>query len=105
METDEDLDEIDYRARLANNRRKPKPILRCRPTLWRSSPNWLKDDCPTPQTSPEYITMHPSEVRGILPERRKTSHGWPKCLRKTPPKAGSVKQLPVQHTRDRESPL
>ena len=31
-------------------------------------------------------TKHPSEVRGILPERRKTPHGWPKCLRKTPPK-------------------
>ena len=39
MEMDEDLDEIDYRARLANDRRKPKPILRCRPTLRRSTPN------------------------------------------------------------------
>ena len=54
---DEDIDEIDHRARPANDRRKPKPILRCRPTLRRSPPNWLRDDCPKPQTSPEYITM------------------------------------------------
>ena len=68
---DKDLDEIDYRARLANDRRKPKPILRCRPTLRRSPPNRLKDDWPMPQTSPEYITMvaslqqtkEPSEVK------------------------------------------
>ena len=90
-ETYEDLDEIDDRARPASDRR--KPILRCRPTPRRSPPNWLKIDCPTPQTSPEYITMVVSlqqtkqptnEVRGILPERRKTPNGWPKCLRKTP---------------------
>ena len=55
METDDELDEIDYRARPANNRRLPKP--RCRPTLRRSSLNWLKNDCPTSETSPEYIMM------------------------------------------------
>ena len=27
-----------------------------------------------------------NELRGILSERRKMSHGWLKCLRKTPPK-------------------
>ena len=27
-----------------------------------------------------------NEVRGILPERRKLPHGWPKCLKRTPPK-------------------
>ena len=51
------LDDMDYRARLANDRRKPKPILKYRPALRRSSPNWLNNDCPTTQTSPEYITM------------------------------------------------
>ena len=35
-ETDEDIDNIDYRARAANDKRKPKPILRCRPALRRS---------------------------------------------------------------------
>ena len=82
-ETDDDTDEIDYRARPANDRRKPKPILRCRLTLRRSPPNWLRDTYPTLQTSLEYITMvaspqqtkPSSEVRGILPERRKAPHG------------------------------
>ena len=95
LETDNDLDEIDYRARPANDRRPPKPILRCRLTLRRSPPNWDKNDCPTPQTSPKYITMvaslqqtrqHTNEVRGILSKRRKMPHGWPKCSRRTPPK-------------------
>ena len=90
-ETDDELDQIDYMARPANDRRLPKP--RCRPTLRRSHPNWLKNDCPTPQKSPKYITMVASlrqtrqptnEVRGILPERRKMPHGWLKCLGRTP---------------------
>ena len=55
----------------------------------------IKNNCPTPQTSPNYITMVTSpqqakqpmqEVRGILPVRRKMPHGWPKCLKRTPPK-------------------
>ena len=27
-----------------------------------------------------------NEIRGILPDRRKTPCGWPKCLGRTPPK-------------------
>ena len=92
METDEDIDEVEYRARPANDRRKPKLILRCRHTLRRSPPNWLRDDCPTPQTSPEYITMvaspqetkPPSEVRGILPKRRKMPCGCQSVCEKHP---------------------
>ena len=99
----ENIDEIDYRARPANDMRMPKPILRCRPSFRRSPPNWLRDDCPTPQTSPEYMSMvaspqqnkPPSEVRGILPKRRKTTQGWPKCLQKTP-KASPAQQQPMQ---------
>ena len=91
--TEDKLDQIDYRARPANDRRPPKP--RHRPTFRRSPPNWLKNDCPIPQTSPEYIMMVASpqqtrqptnEVRGILPKRRKMPHGWPKCAGRTPPK-------------------
>ena len=94
MEMDEFLDEIDYRARLASDSRKAKPILRHRPAV-RSVPlNCLKHDCPTPQTSPEYITKQQSEMRGFLPERKKTPCGWQKCLKNTP-EGGSVKQLPV----------
>ena len=53
----------------------------------------IQNNCPTPQTSPDYITMVASlqqakqpmkELRGILPERRKTPHRWPKCLKRTP---------------------
>ena len=91
LETEDELDEIDCRARPANDRRPPKP--RCRPTLRRLSPHWLKSNCLTPQTSPEYILMVASlqsskqpinEVREILPERRKMPHGWPKYLRTLP---------------------
>ena len=39
-ETEDELHQIDYRARPANDRRLPKP--RCRPTFRRSPPNWLK---------------------------------------------------------------
>ena len=49
--TEDELDQIDYRARPANDWRPPKP--RCRQTFRRSPPNWLKNNCPTPQTSPE----------------------------------------------------
>ena len=43
-ETEEELDQIDYRARPASDRRLSKP--RCRPTLRRSPPNWLKMTAP-----------------------------------------------------------
>ena len=59
-------------------------------------PNLLKDkDQPTPQKSPDYVTMVASpqqanqpmkEVRGILPKKRKIPHGWLKCLKRSPPK-------------------
>ena len=51
--------------------------------------------CPTPQTSPNYITMnvatapakpHCMEIQGILPDNRRTPHGWPTCLKKQPPR-------------------
>ena len=50
--------------------------------------------CPTPQTSPNYITMnvvtgpakpHHMEIWGVLPEKR-TPIGWPTCLKKQPPR-------------------
>ena len=52
--------------------------------------------CPTPQTSPTYIAMnaaaavpakpHQMEIQGILPDKRRTPHGWPACLKKQPPR-------------------
>ena len=49
----------------------------------------------TPQTSPTYIAMnatvvpaksHQMEIWGILPDKRRTPHGWPACLKKQPPR-------------------
>ena len=51
--------------------------------------------CPTPQTSPNYITMnmatrpakpHHVEIWGILPEKRRTPCRWPTYLKKQPPR-------------------
>ena len=51
--------------------------------------------CPTPQTSPNYITMnmatgpakpHHVEIWGILPEKRRTPCRWSTCLKKQPPR-------------------
>ena len=50
--------------------------------------------CPTPKTSPTYIAMnaaaaapakpHQMEIWRILPDKRRTPHGWPACLKKQP---------------------
>ena len=53
-EIDEDTDEIDYRARPVNDRRKHKPILGCRPTLRKITPKqaqiWLAHTSDQPRT-------------------------------------------------------
>ena len=85
--TDEELDQVYYRARPANDRRLHKPTRRWGPTLM------IPNNCPTPQTSPDYITMVASlqqekqpvkEVRGISRKKKKTPHIWPKCLKRSP---------------------
>ena len=50
--------------------------------------------CPTPQSSPAYLSMdtaaaapakpHRTKIQGILPDKRKVPHGWPACLRRQP---------------------
>ena len=52
---DEDLDKVDYRAKSANERRKPRPLVRNRLTLRGPPPGWPRntkeeDKCPTPNT-------------------------------------------------------
>ena len=51
--------------------------------------------CPTPQTSPNYITIyvatapakpHHMEIEGILIDKRRTPCRWPMCLKKQPPR-------------------
>ena len=55
----------------------------------------IQNNCPTLQTSPDYIMMIASlqqakqpvkEVRGILPDKRKMSCGWPKVFEEITPK-------------------
>ena len=50
--------------------------------------------CPTPQTSPNYVTMnvatapakpHHMEIQGILSDKKITPNGWPTYLKKQPP--------------------
>ena len=93
---DEDLDRVDYRVRLANDKRKPKTLMRKKlnfrgtPSCWPR--NMKEEKCPTSQHSPEYISMiafpQPnklSKVRGLLTmEKRKRPQGWPQCCHKTP---------------------
>ena len=49
--TDKEIDQVDFRARPANDRRLPKPTRRPGQTLM------IQNNCPTPQTSPDYIMM------------------------------------------------
>ena len=85
---DQDLEKVDYRARPANQRRKPRPLVRNRLTLRGPPPGGPRhtkqgDKCPIPQHSPEYMPMvasqqdnNPGEVRSILLlERRKKPQG------------------------------
>ena len=58
---DEDLDKVDYRARPANDKRKPKTLMRNKlnsrgtPSCWPR--NMKEEKCLTPQHSLEYIPM------------------------------------------------
>ena len=88
-EMDDDLDKPDYMTRPANDRRQAKPNKRHGPSLM------IQNNCPTSQTSPDYLTMIAAleqmkqplkEIKGILPEKKKMPHGWPACLKRTPPK-------------------
>ena len=85
-ETDNDIDMRDFSERLANDKRPPKP--KCGSSLM------IQNFFLSPLTCPDYIAMnvaatkptnpHLKEVRGILPEKRKTHRGWPACLKRLP---------------------
>ena len=103
-ETDDDMDVRDYMERPLNDKRQPKP--KHGPSLM------IQNNFPSPQTCPDYIAMtaatesakpHLKEVRGILPEKKKMSHGWPVCLKRMPPKVGfQNNDIYVVHTSDDE---
>ena len=87
---DVDIDKVpDYLARSQNDYRKPKPfrrhtqILRKAPQGWPKSRN--ESECPTPNSSSEYIPMissphpKPSDARKLLWNEVGIRHqGWPK---------------------------
>ena len=86
---DEIKDITDYSEGPSNDKRPPRHVQ-----------NFVKHaviqgHCPTPQTSPMYIAMnmtavpakpHQMKIWGILPDQRRTPHGWPACLKKQPPR-------------------
>ena len=87
LDTDEDIiDVMDYSERPSNDKRSPRP----------KQPDLTQGHCPTPQNSPTYLAMnalavapvkpHRTEIRDILPDKRKVPHGWPACLRRQPPR-------------------
>ena len=83
------IDITDYAERPSNNKRSPQHAQKyVKHTV-------TQGHCPTPQTSATYIAMnatavpakpHQMEVWGILPDKRRTPHGWPTCLKKQPPR-------------------
>ena len=68
--------------------------------------------CPTPQNSPTYLPMnaaaatpakpHRTEIRGILPDKKRIPCGWPACLRKQPPRV-TFKNNDIYMVNDEES--
>ena len=86
---DENIDITDYTERPPNEKRYPQHIQKYRTHAMTQGP------CPTPQTSPNYIAMnaatvpakpHHMKIWGILPDKRRTPHGWPTCLKGQPPR-------------------
>ena len=70
-----------------------------------------QEHCPTPQTSPTYIAMNAAaapakpyqmEIWGILPDKRRTPHGWPAFLKKQPPRV-AFKKNNIYMINDEES--
>ena len=81
------IDITDYVERPSNDKSSPQHIQKY------LTHTMTQGHCLTLQTSPTYIAMNAMAVRGkpykteiwgILPDKRKTPHGWPACLKKQP---------------------
>ena len=87
-ETEDDMDMRDFSERPVNDKRPPKPP--CKPKAM------LQNLIPPPGC-PDYMVMNapiagipkpqPTEIRGILPEKKKVHRGWPTYLKRSLPKA------------------
>ena len=103
---DDIIDITDYSERPANDKRYPRPK---QTDMTHAS---AQGHCPTPQNSPTYLVMnaaaaapakpHRTEIRGILPDKRKVPHGWPACLRRQPPRV-SFKNNNIYMVNDEEA--
>ena len=93
LDTDDNMVDItDFLERPLNEKRSP------RPKQTNTTHLTTQEQCPTLQNSPTYIPMntttaasvpakpHRTEIRGILPDKRKVPHGWPACLRRQLPR-------------------
>ena len=86
---DDIIDVTGYSKRPANDKRSP------RPKQADTTNTKTQGHCPTLQNHPTYLPMNAAaapakpqrtEIRGILPDKRKVSHGWPACLKRQPPR-------------------
>ena len=83
------MDVRDFSERPTNAKRPPKPI--CKPKVM------LQSLFPTPPGCLDYMAMNAAttgilkpqttEIRGILPEKKKVPQGWSICLKRLPLKA------------------
>ena len=86
--TEDDMDIRDFSKRPASDIRPPKPPRKTKVICQNLIP---------PPVCPDYVVMNHavmdipkptlSEIRAILPERKKVPRGWPTCLKRSPPKA------------------
>ena len=87
LETDMDdnmVDMTNFFDRPQNEKRSPRPNSEHCPTPPNSPTYMPKSSVPAPPVSP--TKPHRSEIRGVLPDKRRVPRGWPACLRRQPPR-------------------
>ena len=87
LETNTDdnmVDMTNFFDRPQNEKRSPRPNPEHCPTPPNSPTRMPKSSVPAPPVSP--TKPHRSEIRGVLPDKRRVPHGWPACLRRQPPR-------------------
>ena len=87
-ETENNMDVRDFSERPANDKRPPKHP--CKPMV-------MLQNLTPPPGCPDYMAMNaavtgipkpqPTEIRGILPKKKKIPREWPTCLKRSPLKA------------------
>ena len=92
LETDTDdnmVNIINFFDRPQNEKRssRPTPIKNNSeqyPTPQNSPTHMPKSSVPAPPILP--TKPHRTDIRGVLPDKRRVPHGWPACLRRQPPR-------------------